>query len=56
MFQLLFIKAQWESREHEDKSKVIVYDYLDNMKVLEKMYFRRIKGYKIAGYEIIEEV
>ena len=42
-------------REHEDKSKVIVYDYLDNMKVLEKMYFRRIKGYKIAGYEIIEE-
>ena len=42
-------------REHEDKSKVIVYDYLDNMKVLEKMYFKRIKGYKIAGYEIIEE-
>ena len=42
-------------REHEDKGKVIVYDYLDNMKVLEKMYFRRIKGYKIAGYEIIEK-
>lgn len=41
-------------REHEDKEKVIVYDYLDNMKVLEKMYFRRLKGYKIAGYEIIE--
>ena len=32
----------------------IVYDYLDNMKVLEKMYNRRLKGYKIAGYEIIE--
>lgn len=42
-------------RKHKDKSKVIVYDYLDNMKVLEKMYFRRIKGYKIAVYEIIEE-
>lgn len=42
-------------REHEDKQKVIVYDYLDNMKVLEKMYSRRLKGYKIAGYEIIEE-
>lgn len=41
-------------REHEDKKKVIVYDYLDNMKVLEKMYNRRLKGYKIAGYEIIE--
>lgn len=41
-------------REHEDKEKVIVYDYLDNMKVLEKMYNRRLKGYKIAGYEIIE--
>ena len=41
-------------REHEDKEKVIVYDYLDNMKVLEKMYNRRIKGYKIAGYEIVE--
>lgn len=41
-------------REHEDKEKVIVYDYLDNMKVLDKMYNRRLKGYKIAGYEIIE--
>ena len=40
--------------EHEDKEKVIVYDYLDNMKILEKMYNRRLKGYKIAGYEIIE--
>ena len=42
-------------REHEDKQKVIVYDYLDNMKILEKMYNRRIKGYKMSGYEIIEE-
>ena len=41
-------------REHEDKNKVIVYDYLDNMKVLEKMYERRVKGYKIARYEIME--
>ena len=42
-------------REHKDKSKVIVYDYLDNMKILEKMYSKRVKGYKIAGYEIIEK-
>lgn len=41
-------------REHEDKEKAVVYDYLDNMKILEKMYNRRLKGYKIAGYEIIE--
>ena len=43
-------------REHIEKEKVIVYDYLDNMKVLEKMYSRRIKGYKVAGYEIVEEM
>ena len=36
-------------REHVDKEKVIVYDYLDNMKVLENMYTRRLKGYKITG-------
>lgn len=41
-------------REHKDKNKVVVYDYLDNMKVLEKMYERRVKGYKSAGYEILE--
>lgn len=42
-------------REHEDKDRVIVYDYLDSMKVLEKMYNRRLKGYKIAGYQIKED-
>ena len=41
-------------RKHEDKQKVIVYDYLDNMKVLEKMYERRLKGYKISGYTILD--
>lgn len=41
-------------REHENKNKVVVYDYLDDMKVLEKMYDRRLKGYKIAGYKIME--
>lgn len=42
-------------RAHEGKNEVVVYDYLDNMKVLEKMYNRRVKGYRIAGYEIVEE-
>ena len=43
-------------REHEDKNKVVVYDYLDNMKILEKMYQRRQKGYKIAGYQVNENI
>ena len=41
-------------REHENKKEVIVYDYLDDMKVLKSMYYRRARGYKIAGYEIVE--
>lgn len=41
-------------RKHVDKKKVIVYDYLDDMKVLDKMYNRRLKGYKVAGYEILD--
>lgn len=41
-------------RECDGKDNVIVYDYVDNMKVLEKMYNRRAKGYKIAGYEVLE--
>ena len=41
-------------REHENKKEVIVYDYLDDMKVLKNMYYKRAKGYKIAGYEIVE--
>lgn len=44
-----------QNRVPIEKNKVIVYDYLDNMKVLDKMYNRRLKGYKVAGYEIIEE-
>ena len=42
-------------REHEGKDKVMVYDYLDNMKVLDKMFERRMRGYKIAGYEVEKE-
>ena len=42
-------------REHDGKNKVIVYDYLDNMKVLDKMFERRMRGYKIAGYEVEKE-
>ena len=41
-------------RNHKDKEELIVYDYLDNMKILERMYYKRIKGYKALGYEIEE--
>mgnify|MGYP005767823821 CR=1 FL=1 len=41
-------------RNHKDKEELIVYDYLDNMKILERMYYKRIKGYKASGYEIEE--
>ena len=41
-------------REHENKKRVVVYDYLDDMKVFKNMYYNRAKGYKIAGYEIEE--
>lgn len=41
-------------REHIDKDKVVVYDYVDDMKVLAKMYERRKRGYKAAGYSIEE--
>ena len=40
-------------RTHEDKDKVTVYDYIDDMKLLEKLYERREKGYKTAGYTIL---
>ena len=42
-------------RKCENKYKVIVYDYVDNIKMLSKMYFKRLQGYKSEGYEIINE-
>jgi superfamily II DNA or RNA helicase len=40
-------------RIHESKKKVVIYDYADlNVPVLERMYDRRIKGYRAIGYEI----
>jgi superfamily II DNA or RNA helicase len=47
--------AQYTGRLHrnyEGKEDVIVYDYVDaNIPVLEKMYYKRIKGYKALGYK-----
>jgi superfamily II DNA or RNA helicase len=37
-------------RNYEGKDKVIVYDYVDDMKMLEKMCEKRKKAYKSLGY------
>ena len=42
------------NNKKEWKEKVIVYDYLESLKALEKMYNRRLKENKTAYYEIIE--
>lgn len=40
-------------REHHGKTEVNIIDYVDNnVPVLEKMYSRRVKGYKSLGYTI----
>lgn len=32
------------------KQEVIIYDYVDEVETLQKMYQRRLKGYKSIGY------
>lgn len=40
-------------RDYESKKDVIIYDYVDShIKVLEKMYHKRLRTYKKMGYEI----
>jgi superfamily II DNA or RNA helicase len=40
-------------RYHKDKSDVRIYDYVDvNVSVLARMYQRRLKTYKMLGYEV----
>ena len=42
-------------REHTRKDEVIIYDYFDeNIAMLERMYQKRVRGYKALGYEIEE--
>ena len=43
------------NRDYENKKDVIIYDYADiKVPVLEKMYKRRLKGYKLLNYEFFE--
>lgn len=40
-------------RDYEGKADVIIYDYVDtHIKVLERMYHKRLRAYKKIGYEI----
>ncbi|SHN26243.1 hypothetical protein [Gracilibacillus kekensis] len=40
-------------REHSGKDEVKVFDYVDsNVEVLQKMFEKRLKGYKNIGYRI----
>ncbi len=42
-------------RDHHSKSEVVIYDYADmNVPMLAKMFKRRLKGYKLIGYESAE--
>ncbi|WP_302397706.1 TOTE conflict system archaeo-eukaryotic primase domain-containing protein [Eggerthella sinensis] len=60
---MLAAPASWEGvitqysgrlhREHEGKSEVIVYDYIDtSVPMLERMYKKRLRTYKKLGYEL----
>lgn len=40
-------------RDYKTKTEVIIYDYVDShIRVLEKMYHKRLRAYKKIGYEI----
>jgi superfamily II DNA or RNA helicase len=40
-------------REHADKHEVRIYDYVDgNVPVLQRMFIRRLRGYRVMGYTI----
>ena len=44
-------------RDYEAKTEVIIYDYVDShIRVLEKMYHKRLRTYKKIGYEICNNV
>ncbi|MCQ2499613.1 MAG: DEAD/DEAH box helicase family protein [Lachnospiraceae bacterium] len=44
-------------RDYETKQDVIIYDYVDShIRVLEKMYHKRLRTYKKIGYEICSNV
>lgn len=44
-------------RDYEGKEEVIIYDYVDtHIRVLEKMYHKRLKTYKKIGYKVCTDI
>lgn len=44
-------------RDYETKTEVIIYDYVDShIRVLEKMYHKRLRTYKKIGYDICSNI
>ena len=44
-------------RDYKGKTEVIIYDYVDShIRVLEKMYHKRLRTYKKIGYEICNNI
>lgn len=44
-------------RDYEGKKEVIIYDYVDtHIRVLEKMYHKRLKTYKKIGYKVCTDI
>jgi superfamily II DNA or RNA helicase len=41
-------------RIHDGKREVQVYDYLDAVPTLERMYQKRRRGYRALGYELVD--
>ncbi|MCK5591281.1 MAG: hypothetical protein KAI72_04930, partial [Candidatus Pacebacteria bacterium] len=42
-------------REHQGKKEIRIYDYVDsNVSVLDRMYSKRLKTYKMLGYTVEE--
>ena len=43
-------------REYDSKKEVLIYDYVDkNIPMLQRMYKKRLTGYKVIGYEVKEQ-
>ena len=43
-------------RDYDSKKEVLIYDYVDEkIPMLQRMYKKRLTGYKAIGYEVIEK-
>ncbi|MCF2899502.1 hypothetical protein L1267_03645 [Pseudoalteromonas sp. OFAV1] len=42
-------------RHHPGKSEVTVYDFVDDLPMLQRMWKKRANGYKAVGYTVLEK-